>query len=80
MIMLYDKIQITFDLKLRARPLHRAPVVAPPSFSAPKKFVDRNFYYFNIANHWEPLIENSSAPTAIRLKLPWRNYGHKHCP
>ena len=34
--MLDDKVQITFDLKLRAKPVHRTPVVMPPSFSAHK--------------------------------------------
>jgi hypothetical protein len=34
--MLYDKIQITFDLKLGTKPRHSVPVIAPPSFSAHK--------------------------------------------
>ena len=36
MIMLYDKICINFQLKLKAELLYIAPVVAPPSFSAHK--------------------------------------------
>jgi hypothetical protein len=73
MIMLYDKIQIRCDLKLRAKPLHRAPVVAPPSFSAHKDLwteISITLALRTIGNHWEPLIENpctSCYPPKISL-------------
>ena len=83
MIMLCDKIQVMFHLKLRAKLLHRAPVGAPPSFSPHKNLWSEISIILALGTIGRkldrPRPSASHAPAAIRLKLLWHNYGHKHC-
>jgi len=80
MIMLYDKIQIMFHLKLRAKLLHRAPVGAPPSFSAHKNLWTENSITLTLGTIDRKFAPPPPpAPVAVRLKLLWHNYGHKLC-